>query len=153
MYALTKIKGVGRRYRQPGLQEGRHGPEQTVRNANGHLRRLAPPSAGELSPEELERIVTPIIQKPDPNTRSRIWFLNRQRRALSTARTRRCSPARSTPKLRDDWADEEDARPPRPASLLGAARPRPAHQDDGPQGPDRRCGEEEGISACFVWSS
>ncbi len=62
MYALTKIRGVGRRY-----------SNLVCKKADVDLNKRA----GELSVEELERIVT-IIQNPTqykiPN-----WFLNRQK--------------------------------------------------------------------------
>merc|ERR1712093_590844 len=62
MYALTKIKGVGRRY-----------SNLVCKKADVDLTKRA----GELTSEELERIVT-IIQNP---TQYKIpsWFLNRQR--------------------------------------------------------------------------
>ncbi|KAI5851490.1 40S ribosomal protein S18 [Morchella snyderi] len=62
MYALTKIKGVGRRY-----------SNLVCKKADVDLNKRA----GELTTEELERIVT-IIQNP---TQYKIptWFLNRQR--------------------------------------------------------------------------
>ncbi|KAG6014070.1 ribosomal 40S subunit protein S18B [Claviceps pusilla] len=62
MYALTKIKGVGRRY-----------SNLVCKKADVDLNKRA----GELTSEELERIVT-IIQNP---TQYKIptWFLNRQR--------------------------------------------------------------------------
>ncbi|KAI1920936.1 ribosomal 40S subunit protein S18B [Ophidiomyces ophidiicola] len=62
MYALTKIKGVGRRY-----------SNLVCKKADVDLNKRA----GEITTEELERIVT-IIQNP---TQYKIpsWFLNRQR--------------------------------------------------------------------------
>ncbi|XTI93818.1 ribosomal protein S13/S18-domain-containing protein [Cenococcum geophilum] len=62
MYALTKIKGVGRRY-----------SNLVCKKADVDLNKRA----GDLTSEELERIVT-IIQNP---TQYKIpeWFLNRQR--------------------------------------------------------------------------
>ncbi|QKX59440.1 uncharacterized protein TRUGW13939_06574 [Talaromyces rugulosus] len=62
MYALTKIKGVGRRY-----------SNLVCKKADVDLNKRA----GEITSEELERIVT-IIQNP---TQYKIptWFLNRQR--------------------------------------------------------------------------
>ena len=78
MYALTKIKGVGRRYSNLVCKKadvdlnkrfGFPGLEMKP-STDSH-------SAGELTSEELERIVT-IIQNP---TQYKIptWFLNRQR--------------------------------------------------------------------------
>ncbi|KAM0073570.1 ribosomal 40S subunit protein S18B [Fusarium odoratissimum] len=62
MYALTKIKGVGRRY-----------SNLVCKKADVDLNKRA----GELTSEELERIVT-ILQNP---TQYKIptWFINRQR--------------------------------------------------------------------------
>lgn len=89
MYALTKIKGVGRRYSNlvckkadVDLNKRWVAPSFTYTIA-GNLKGRALvlicffPSAGEITSEELERIVT-IIQNP---TQYKIptWFLNRQR--------------------------------------------------------------------------
>jgi small subunit ribosomal protein S18e len=84
MYALTKIKGVGRRYSNLVCKKAdvdlnkRYIPPsthhcKTTLNTNKDFHY----SAGELTSEELERIVT-IIQNP---TQYKIptWFLNRQR--------------------------------------------------------------------------
>jgi small subunit ribosomal protein S18e len=81
MYALTKIKGVGRRYSNLVCKKA----DVDLNKRYGWLsfvwkRReleLTYHSAGELTSEELERIVT-IIQNP---TQYKIpaWFLNRQR--------------------------------------------------------------------------
>lgn len=62
MYALTEIKGVGRRY-----------SNVVCKKADVDLAKRA----GELNPDELERIVT-ILQNP---TQYKIptWFLNRQK--------------------------------------------------------------------------
>ncbi|KXS15265.1 ribosomal protein S13p/S18e [Gonapodya prolifera JEL478] len=62
MYALTHIKGVGRRY-----------SNMICKKADVDLTKRA----GELTPEELERIVT-IIQNPR-QYRVPDWFLNRQK--------------------------------------------------------------------------
>ncbi|TPX34011.1 hypothetical protein SmJEL517_g03268 [Synchytrium microbalum] len=62
MYALTAIKGVGRRY-----------ANLVCKKADVDLTKRA----GELSPEELERIVT-IIQNPR-QYKIPDWFLNRQK--------------------------------------------------------------------------
>lgn len=85
MYALTKIKGVGRRYsnlvckkadvdlnkRYASGDLGHTSLSQALLTVGRHFR------AGEITSEELERIVT-IIQNP---TQYKIptWFLNRQR--------------------------------------------------------------------------
>jgi small subunit ribosomal protein S18e len=80
MYALTKIKGVGRRY--SNLVCKKADVDLNKRYANTCAPRcnssnLTRNSAGEITSEELERIVT-IIQNP---TQYKIpsWFLNRQR--------------------------------------------------------------------------
>ncbi|CAD0038086.1 unnamed protein product [Aureobasidium pullulans] len=83
MYALTKIKGVGRRY--SNLVCKKADVDLSKRYAylapDGQERKVASNTsiiaAGELTSEELERIVT-IIQNP---TQYKIpsWFLNRQR--------------------------------------------------------------------------
>ncbi|CEQ38811.1 SPOSA6832_00277 [Sporobolomyces salmonicolor] len=80
MYALTEIKGVGRRYANIVCKKA--DVDLTKRRQNGG--RIAGGSArhdgkgaGELNPDELERIVT-IMQNPGqfkiPN-----WFVNRQK--------------------------------------------------------------------------
>jgi len=81
MYALTKIKGVGRRYsnlvcKKADVDLSKRYVIQTYQPIRAHLL-TAYSSAGELTSEELERIVT-IIQNP---TQYKIptWFLNRQR--------------------------------------------------------------------------
>lgn len=80
MYALTKIKGVGRRYsnlvcKKADVDLNKRYIFMCILGTCRHL--LTPRSAGELTTEELERIVT-IIQNP---TQYKIptWFLNRQR--------------------------------------------------------------------------
>lgn len=81
MYALTKIKGVGRRYSNLVCKKAdvdlnkRYGTREHHRRGRNILTSIC--SAGELTSEELERIVT-IIQNP---TQYKIpsWFLNRQR--------------------------------------------------------------------------
>ena len=90
MYALTKIKGVGRRYSNLVCKKAdvdlnkRYVAPQSLINPSHHPSRsqalLIPAChfrAGEITSEELERIVT-IIQNP---TQYKIptWFLNRQR--------------------------------------------------------------------------
>lgn len=80
MYALTKIKGVGRRYsnlvcKKADVDLNKRYGFHFLRGMIGRV--LTMNSAGELTSEELERIVT-IIQNP---TQYKIptWFLNRQR--------------------------------------------------------------------------
>ena len=84
MYALTKIKGVGRRYSNLVCKKAdvdlnkRCAPSNSsYYNVSKEPNNLIPISAGDITSEELERIVT-IIQNP---TQYKIptWFLNRQR--------------------------------------------------------------------------
>jgi small subunit ribosomal protein S18e len=79
MYALTKIKGVGRRYSNLVCKKADVDlSKRWVTGRDSHTRhQLTFSSAGEITSEELERIVT-IIQNP---TQYKIptWFLNRQR--------------------------------------------------------------------------
>ncbi|RMY85132.1 hypothetical protein D0862_11249 [Hortaea werneckii] len=93
MYALTRVKGVGRRYSNLVCKKAdvdlnkRYATllRKTARAFSERERKIKKPliltvfsnSAGELTSEELERIVT-IIQNP---TQYKIptWFLNRQR--------------------------------------------------------------------------
>jgi small subunit ribosomal protein S18e len=79
MYALTKIKGVGRRYSNLVCKKADVDLNKrcVLKWASSDLHKLIPSSAGEITSEELERIVT-IIQNP---TQYKIptWFLNRQR--------------------------------------------------------------------------
>jgi small subunit ribosomal protein S18e len=88
MFALTKIKGVGRRYSNvvvkkvtsPSPFRVRANSQADVdlnKRCKNLLSRVLTNSAGELTTEELERVVT-ILQNP---TQYKIpeWFLNRQR--------------------------------------------------------------------------
>ena len=84
MYALTKIKGVGRRYSNLVCKKADVDLNKRYALSAPPCSTHSPPptwtdprSAGELTSEELERIVT-IIQNP---TQYKIptWFLNRQR--------------------------------------------------------------------------
>jgi small subunit ribosomal protein S18e len=80
MYALTKIKGVGRRYSNLVCKKADVDLNKRYGSFVKHLPELGANifhSAGDLTSEELERIVT-IIQNP---TQYKIpsWFLNRQR--------------------------------------------------------------------------
>ncbi len=78
MYALTKIKGVGRRYSNLVCKKADVDlNKRFVVTCFVSFHRLIHYSAGEITSEELERIVT-IIQNP---TQYKIptWFLNRQR--------------------------------------------------------------------------
>ncbi len=84
MYALTKIKGVGRRYsnlvcKKADVDLNKRYVLLVLPEGLGARRyeSLTCHSAGEITSEELERIVT-IIQNP---TQYKIptWFLNRQR--------------------------------------------------------------------------
>ncbi len=79
MYALTKIKGVGRRYSNLVCKKADVDLNKRYFSSAINCTRhgLTRNSAGELTSEELERIVT-IMQNP---TQYKIptWFLNRQR--------------------------------------------------------------------------
>ncbi len=84
MYALTKIKGVGRRYSNLVCKKAdvdlnkRYASTDPPASASRAVLMMGRHSrAGEITSEELERIVT-IIQNP---TQYKIptWFLNRQR--------------------------------------------------------------------------
>jgi len=85
MFALTKIKGVGRRYSNVVIKKVASAPKirlisrLMLTSTNGSLTSALYliGSAGELTTEELERVVT-ILQNP---TQYKIpeWFLNRQK--------------------------------------------------------------------------
>lgn len=78
MYALTRIKGVGRRYSNLVCKKADVDLNKRYELWEERRRdKLTQGSAGEITTEELERIVT-IIQNP---TQYKIptWFLNRQR--------------------------------------------------------------------------
>ena len=79
MYALTEIKGVGRRYANIVCKKA---DVDLNKRCVGTLDRfqiflLTLPRAGELNSDELERLVT-IIQNPT-QFKIPLWFLNRQR--------------------------------------------------------------------------
>ncbi|KAL3964347.1 hypothetical protein ACCO45_001351 [Purpureocillium lilacinum] len=127
MYALTKIKGVGRRY-----------SNLVCKKADVDLNKRA----GELTTEELERIVT-IIQNP---TQYKIptWFLNRQRDIVDGKDSQILANGVDS-KLRDDLERLKKIRAHRGLRhYWGLPRPRPAHQDHWSPWPDRRCLQEEG---------
>jgi small subunit ribosomal protein S18e len=82
MFALTKIKGVGKRYsnlvcKKADVDLNKRYAQSQIVNDKAQQVLTTDHSAGELTSEELERIVT-IIQNP---TQYKIpgWFLNRQR--------------------------------------------------------------------------
>jgi len=84
MYALTEIKGVGRRY-----------ANLVCKKADVDLKKRA----GDLNPDELERIVT-IMQNPLQYKIPR-WFLNRQKDIVDGKDSQILSNAIDS-KLRDD---------------------------------------------------
>ncbi|OAL04765.1 hypothetical protein IQ06DRAFT_213985 [Phaeosphaeriaceae sp. SRC1lsM3a] len=84
MYALTKIKGVGRRY-----------SNLVCKKADVDLGKRA----GDLTSEELERIVT-IIQNPS-QYKIPAWFLNRQRDIVDGKNSQTLANGVDS-KLRDD---------------------------------------------------
>merc|ERR1712000_717772 len=120
MYALTKIKGVGRRY-----------SNLVCKKADVDLNKRA----GELTSEELERIVT-IIQNP---TQYKIpsWFLNRQRDIVDGKDGQILANGVDS-KLREDLERLKKIRAHR------GLRARSAHQDHWPSRQDCRCVQEEG---------
>jgi len=80
MYALTEIKGVGRRYsnivcKKADVDLNKRCVETTFLSKKTTL--IVCPRAGELNSDELERLVT-IIQNPT-QFKIPLWFLNRQR--------------------------------------------------------------------------
>jgi len=84
MYALTKIKGVGRRF-----------SNLVCKKADVNMNKRA----GELTTEELERIVT-ILQDPLP-FKIPTWFLNRQRDIIDGKNTQVLANSMDN-KLRED---------------------------------------------------
>ena len=78
MYALTEIKGVGRRYANLVCKKADVDlNKRCVCLSSGSTNLCTNPSAGELNSDELERIVT-IMQNP-AQFKIPTWFLNRQR--------------------------------------------------------------------------
>jgi ribosomal protein S13 len=101
MYALTEIKGVGRRYANIVCKKA---DVDLNKRWVGTLDRYqtysyVPPRAGDLNSDELERLVT-IIQNP---TQFKIpeWFLNRQRDIVDGKNSQILSNGVDS-KLRDD---------------------------------------------------
>ena len=107
MYALTEIKGVGRRYSNLVCKKA-----DVDLNKRCVARTCVPPnpsththmtcafhSAGELNSDELERLVT-IIQNPT-QYKIPLWFLNRQRDIIDGKNSQILSNAVDS-KLRDD---------------------------------------------------
>ena len=84
MYALTAIKGIGRRFANLCLKKAEVDPEKR---------------AGELTPEELERLLK-VIEEPKaykiPN-----WFLNRQK-DIKDGKYSQIIGAQVDSKIRDD---------------------------------------------------
>ena len=103
MYALTEIKGVGRRYSNIVCKKADVDLNKrcVVWNSSNGLSnsRFAIASAGELNSDELERLVT-IIQNP---TQFKIptWFLNRQKDIVDGKNSQILSNGVDS-KLRDD---------------------------------------------------
>lgn len=79
MYALTEIKGVGRRYANIVCKKADVDLNKRCVGTLDHfpIFLLTLPRAGELNSDELERLVT-IIQNPT-QFKIPLWFLNRQR--------------------------------------------------------------------------
>jgi small subunit ribosomal protein S18e len=101
MYALTEIKGVGRRYANIVCKKA---DVDLNKRCVGTLDRYqtnsyVPPRAGELNSDELERLVT-IIQNPT-QFKIPVWFLNRQRDIVD-GKTSQILSNNVDSKLRDD---------------------------------------------------
>ncbi|GAA95343.1 uncharacterized protein L969DRAFT_92397 [Mixia osmundae IAM 14324] len=141
MFALTEIKGVGRRYSNVVLKK-----------ADIDLNKRA----GELNSDELERVVT-ILQSPQ-NYKIPMWMLNRQKDIVDGKYSHIVSNALDS-KYREDSlaarATEEDPQPPWPASLLGSPCAWSAYKDNRSSWKDSRCLEEEGLddSLCSLYAS
>merc|ERR1711976_509487 len=105
MFAITAIKGVGRRYANLVLKKA---------DIDLHKR------AGELSEEEVEKIVT-IMQNPRqykiPN-----WFLNRQK-DIKDGKTNQVMANLVDNKLREDLESLKKIRAPRVFDTNGASVP------------------------------
>lgn len=103
MYALTEIKGVGRRYSNLVCKKAdvdlNKRCVQSGMPIRGSTQSMAFRSAGDLNSDELERIVT-IIQHP---TQFKIptWFLNRQKDIVDGKNSQILSNGVDS-KLRDD---------------------------------------------------
>lgn len=101
MYALTEIKGVGRRYANIVCKKA---DVDLNKRCVGTLAcyqtySYVPPRAGELNSDELERLVT-IIQNPT-QFKIPVWFLNRQRDIVDGKTSQILSNSVDS-KLRDD---------------------------------------------------
>lgn len=100
MYALTEIKGVGRRYSNLVCKKADVDLNKRCVSLAGYvLSYLYFKSAGELNSDELERIVT-IIQNPT-QFKIPIWFLNRQKDIVDGKNSQILSNGVDS-KLRDD---------------------------------------------------
>ena len=101
MYALTEIKGVGRRYANIVCKKADVDLNKRCVGTLDHYQTCPylPPSAGELNSDELERLVT-IIQNPT-QFKIPVWFLNRQRDIVD-GKTSQILSNNVDSKLRDD---------------------------------------------------
>merc|ERR1711974_184649 len=131
MFAMTAIKGVGRRYSNIVLKK-----------ADIDMSKRA----GELSEDEVERIIT-IISNPR-QYKIPDWFLNRQK-DIKDGKTSQVLSNFLDNKLREDLERLKKIRPPRSTPLLGRPRPRSAHQDHRQEGSNRRRLQEEVNSQNF----
>lgn len=102
MYALTEIKGVGRRYSNLVCKKADVDLNKRcvfLSPQSFHLWFIRDSSAGELNSDELERLVT-IIQNPT-QFKIPLWFLNRQRDIVDGKNSQILSNGVDS-KLRDD---------------------------------------------------
>merc|ERR1712205_162817 len=128
-FAITSIKGVGRRF-----------ANMVCKKAEVDLNKRA----GELTSEEIDRIVT-IIQNPR-QFKIPEWFLNRRKDYKDGKYTQVVSNIMDA-KLREDLERLKDQESPWPSPLLGPPCPWPAHKDHWTPWTHRRSVKEEGVDA------
>merc|ERR1712023_356505 len=128
MYALTAIKGIGRRF-----------SNIVCKSADIDMNKRA----GQLSNEEVERLMT-VVQHP---TQFKIpkWFLNRQKDFKDGKYSQILSNGLDS-KLREDLERLKDQVSPRFASCLGTACAWSAHQDQRPSRTYGWCVQEEELN-------
>ena len=139
MYALTEIKGVGRRYANIVCKKA---DVDLTKRCVGTLDRCrtysyVPPRAGELNSDELERLVT-IIQNPT-QFKIPVWFLNRQRDIVD-GKTSQILSNNVDSKLRDDLERLKKIRAHRGLRHFWGLRVRGQHTKTTGQSPFRRLG-------------
>ena len=139
MYALTEIKGVGRRYANIVCKKA---DVDLNKRCVGTLDRYptfsyVPPRAGELNSDELERLVT-IIQNPT-QFKIPVWFLNRQRDIVD-GKTSQILSNNVDSKLRDDLERLKKIRAHRGLLHFWGLRVRGQHTKTTGQSPCRQHG-------------